>query len=91
MKTLLTVTAALMVLASGCEETERPETTAYKDSLQVVRAENRQLRIQVDTANRMLATTNLVLVITGSCLASTLIALGFTIRRNKWRTHMPTD
>ena len=73
--------AILTALLTGCQQQERPETTAYRKAVENLRVENRQLQQQADVASKMLNVTTVALVITGCGLGVSLFVLRWTHRR----------
>lgn len=72
-----------LLLTTGCQEQERPETTAYRKVVENLRVENKRLRQECDISARLLNLTTVVLVITGSALAISLFVLSRTSRRRR--------
>lgn len=71
------------LLFTGCQEQERPETTAYRKVVENLRVENKMLRQECDISASLLNLTTVVLVITGSALAISLFVLSRTSRRRR--------
>jgi hypothetical protein len=71
----------LALLTAGCEQQERPETTAYRKQVETLRIQNSELQQKLDVSARVLNVTTVALVTTGCGLAVTLFALVVTRRR----------